>query len=123
MAVSATDWLDLIHREYLSRFIPGGGAAIKFIMGENDIIARVHKRLEALARDRRLQFVVVDAAATRLHMVQDIFFAIAREIDWDCWLNVGSKLYSARTNMTGHSPATPSPSATSHSTTNWMKPC
>lgn len=38
MAVSATHWLDLIQREYLSRFISGGGAAVKFIVAENNVL-------------------------------------------------------------------------------------
>ena len=83
MAVSATHWLDLIQREYLSRFISGGGAAVKFIVAENNVLAHVHKRLETRAKDRRLQFVAIDAAESRLHMIQDVFFVIARNTDWD----------------------------------------
>lgn len=83
MAVSETDWLDLIQREYLSRFIPGGGAAVKFIVGEDELLSQVHKRLATMSKERRLEFVAVDAAATKLHMIQDVFFAIARQIDWD----------------------------------------
>ena len=38
MAVSGIDWLDLVRREYLSRFVPGGGAAIKFVVAEIKVL-------------------------------------------------------------------------------------
>ncbi|MDQ3559055.1 MAG: hypothetical protein M3453_07695, partial [Pseudomonadota bacterium] len=82
MAVRSSDWLDLVRREYLRRFIPGGGSAIKFVMGEDPDLADIRMRLAALAEERSLHFVAVDAASTRIHMVQDVFFAVARSIDW-----------------------------------------
>lgn len=83
MAVAANDWLDIIHREYLRRFIPEGGAAVKFVTGDDDVLREVRLRLKELAGEARLDWVEIDSAATRLHMIQDVFFAIARQIDWD----------------------------------------
>jgi hypothetical protein len=83
MAVSTGDWLDLVRREYLSRFVPSGGAAVKFIVDGDEILATASRQLEILAKERRLQFVTVKAATTKLHMIQDVFFAIARETDFD----------------------------------------
>ena len=82
MAVRSSDWLDLVRREYLRRFIPGGGSAIKFVTGEDPDLADIRMRLAALAEERSLHFVAIDAASTRIHMVQDVFFAVARSIDW-----------------------------------------
>lgn len=90
MAVSVDEWLALIGREYLRRFVPSGGAAVKFVMGDDDVLAGVRRRLEALAGERGFPFVAVEAATTKLHMIQDVFFVIARSIDWDalaqCWV-------------------------------------
>src|SRR6516165_6686985 len=83
MAVSSMEWINLVQHEYIKRFIPGGGAAIKFAVAEDDVVAHIQKRLESIAKDRRLQCVAVDAAVTKLHMIQDVFFAVAREVDWD----------------------------------------
>ncbi len=83
MAVDATGWLDLVQREYLSRFVPGGGSAVKFVVADDAMLGNLGERLEAMARERRLQFVAVNTASTKLHMIQDVFFAIAREIDWE----------------------------------------
>jgi hypothetical protein len=83
MAVAAAEWLDLIEREYLSGFVTEGGAAVKFAVGEEAELASLRERLGALSARHELTFVHLDAAATRLHMIQDVFFAVARTLDWD----------------------------------------
>jgi hypothetical protein len=83
MAVSAREWLSLMEAEYLSGFIPAGGSAVKFVIGEAGELAAVSARLAALAARLNLLYAPVDAAATKLHMIQDMFFALAREVDWD----------------------------------------
>src|SRR5437773_48554 len=83
MAVAAGEWLDLIEREYLRRFIRDGGAAIKFVLGDDAVLAHVGDRLRTFANGHKARFVAIDAAATKLHMIQDIFFAVARELNWE----------------------------------------
>jgi bacteriophage exclusion system BrxC/D-like protein len=83
MAVAAAEWLALIDREYLPGFVAAGGAAVKFVVGDAAEIADLGARLCRLAARHRLTHVPIDAAATRLHMIQDVFFAIARNLDWD----------------------------------------
>lgn len=82
MAVIAREWLELIEREYLSDFISAGGSAVKFVVGDAHQIKIVTRVLELLAGRHALAHVSIDAAATRLHMIQDVFFAIARALDW-----------------------------------------
>jgi hypothetical protein len=72
-----------MRREYLRRFVPDGGSAIKFVLGDDATLADAQLELQAVARDKGLQFVAVDSAATKIHMVQDVFFAIARHVDWE----------------------------------------
>lgn len=83
MAVAADEWLGLIEREYIRGFIAAGGASVKFAIGEENQLQSVRQQLSALAARHELAFVTLDAAATRLHMIQDVFFAISRALDWD----------------------------------------
>lgn len=76
------EWLEILEREYLANFITAGGAAVKFVVGENDQLRFVQQRLRETARTHDLVFIPIDAADTRLHMIQDVFFAIARTLDW-----------------------------------------
>ncbi|MBV8091250.1 MAG: hypothetical protein JO139_17100, partial [Alphaproteobacteria bacterium] len=82
MAVIAREWLELIEREYLGDFITAGGSAVKFVVGDAHQIKIVTRVLELLSGRHGLAHVKVDAASTRLHMIQDVFFAIARALDW-----------------------------------------
>jgi hypothetical protein len=45
-----------------------------------EVIVRV---LDLLSERHGLAHVRIDTATTRLHMIQDVFFAIARELDWN----------------------------------------
>lgn len=83
MSVRLSEWQNLIEREYLRRFVPGGGSAIKFVTGEEPIIALVRRQVGLLAVGRGFDVIHVDAAATKLHMIHDVFFAVARHIDWE----------------------------------------
>jgi P-loop Domain of unknown function (DUF2791) len=83
MAVPAREWLELIEREYLTDFILAGGGAVKFAVGDAhqlDVVARV---LDLLSERHGLPHVAIDAGTTRVHMIQDVFFAIAGALDWD----------------------------------------
>ena len=83
MAVPAAEWFDLIEREYLGDFVTAGGAAVKFAVGDEIELASLRRQLSELSERHDLTYVHIDAAATRLHMIQDVFFAIARTLDWD----------------------------------------
>ena len=83
MAVAAHEWLELIEREYLTDFIAAGGGAVKFVVGDAHQLEVVARVLGLLAERDGLAHVTIDAATTRLHMIQDVFFAIARSLDWN----------------------------------------
>jgi hypothetical protein len=82
MGVTAETWLDLIDREYLRQFIGGGGSAVKFVEADADELDEIQARLVALAEQHELAPCRITASETRLHMIQDIFFAISRSLDW-----------------------------------------
>ena len=83
MAVDTRTWLDVIEREYLRRFVPMGGSGIRFAVCEEATPEIVRDRLAGFATEHGFHFAHIDAASTRLHMIQDFFFAIARAIDWN----------------------------------------
>jgi hypothetical protein len=93
MAIQQREWLDVIEREYLRDFIPSGGAAIKFavgegnsietLLGERDGLAVLASEFAVRAMQHGLLLVGIDAAQAKLHMIQDVFFAIARAVDWE----------------------------------------
>jgi hypothetical protein len=83
MAVAVREWLELIEREYLSDFITAGGGAVKFAVGDAHQLMVVARVLDLLSERHGLAHITIDAATTRLHMIQDVFFAIARALDWN----------------------------------------
>jgi len=82
MGVVADEWLGLMDREYLQAFIAGGGSVVKFVEANAEKLEEVQTRLTALAERGDMAVCRVDASQTRLHMIQDIFFAISRSLDW-----------------------------------------
>jgi hypothetical protein len=76
------DWLDVTDREYLSEFIPEGGGSVKFLAGLPEQNAEVSAALDTLAEDKGFVRVDLDAARTKLHRIDHVFFEIARQIDW-----------------------------------------
>lgn len=80
--ISASEWLQTIETEYLTSFIKDGGASVKFAVAPDGVRGEFG---DAVAkRCRELDYVVVrlDAAETRFHMPQDIFFGLANQVDW-----------------------------------------
>lgn len=77
-----SDWLGFLEREYLSTFIKDGGASVKFAVTTEDL--RPELRAAIVGRSKELDYIVieVDAAVSRVHMPQDIFFGMASQVDW-----------------------------------------
>lgn len=82
MSVALTEWLALIDKEYLRDFIVKGGAAVKFVVSHDPDIAALNAAFSQQAAEHGLVFVRVDSADAKLHMMQDVFFAVSRQIDW-----------------------------------------
>ena len=82
MGVTAEAWLELIDREYLREFVSGGGSAVKFVEAGAGQLDEIQARLAALAEQHGLASCRIDASRTKLHMIQDVFFAVSRSLDW-----------------------------------------
>lgn len=75
-------WLGILEAEYLADFVPAGGGALKIAVTEDALIGPAIARLAGLAQRHGLHAVAIDAARTRLHLPQDLFFALARALPW-----------------------------------------
>ena len=76
------DWLSRIEGEYLSTFIKGGGSSIKFAVVADDSLPRLRDAVAGRCAALDYVFVALDAARLRAHMPQDIFFELARQMEW-----------------------------------------
>ena len=76
------DWLEHIDREYLTTFVKDGGSSIKFAVTPDELRSDLEAAMESRCRDLDYLFVKLDAVTSRAHMPQDIFFGLARQIDW-----------------------------------------
>lgn len=78
------DWLEAVRSEYLASFVRDGGAAVKVAVvsspGDAEPLAQ-----ELLAEAQSFGFVgtTVDAGFCKVHLVHNLFWEIARQVDWD----------------------------------------
>lgn len=76
------EWLGFIDREYMSTFIKDGGASVKFAVTLEESKSELYNALQARCLELDYIFVKLDAVTSRVHMPQDIFFGLAKKIDW-----------------------------------------
>ena len=81
-AIAAPAWVESLGSEYLESFIKDGGAAIKFAVGHEEDTQGLDAALYDQSRKSGCLFARINAVDTRVYMPQDIFFAIARQVDW-----------------------------------------
>ena len=82
--IALADWLRVIDDEYLSSYVKEGGSAVKFAIAPDELKSGLYAEMEARCRAVGYEVVKLDAKerAMRAHMPQDIFFGLARQIDW-----------------------------------------
>jgi hypothetical protein len=83
MSVPSAEWLDLMEKEYLDEFIPSGGAAVKIALASEEQLHSLNSKLTLAVLRQNCLPVRVDAAETKVHHIEQIFFAVAAQIDWD----------------------------------------
>lgn len=82
-AIGPQEWLHFISQEYLSTFILDGGSAIKFAVPLDDSLR--HDLFDGLGNiSLRSGYLVVkiNAAETKVNMIDEIFFRTARQVPW-----------------------------------------
>ncbi len=81
--METADYLAFLETEYLVGYVSRGGSAVKLLVTGDDSVARdLAEGLAALGGAEEYLHVAVDAAATRVHMVDQVFAAVARQVDW-----------------------------------------
>lgn len=82
--IATEEYLDFLRKEYLADFVRKGGATVKFVVAPDDTrAASFSVGLAEAASGEGFTFARVDAAETRVHMIDQVFFAVARQVDWD----------------------------------------
>ncbi|MHB9130080.1 MAG: BREX system ATP-binding domain-containing protein [Armatimonadota bacterium] len=81
MGAALSEWVTLLREEYLASFIADGGAAVKIAMIPPEMRADVMDTVTAAADGYLV--ARVDAAETKVHMIHQLFHAVARQVDWD----------------------------------------
>ncbi|MDT7042100.1 BREX system ATP-binding domain-containing protein [Candidatus Nitronereus thalassa] len=78
------DWLRILKQEYVRSYIRDGGSSVKFAIGScQETRPALQSGLSALGKEEGLLFARVDARFTKMHMVDRLFFKVAKQIDWD----------------------------------------
>ena len=80
--IPVDDWLRHIDVEYLSTFVKGGGSSVKFAVVPDDALPGLRDAVAGRCAALDYVFVSLDATRLRVHMPQDIFFELARQVDW-----------------------------------------
>lgn len=76
-------WLSALRDEYVSTYIARGGSSVKFAVPvDADSLEGLRLEIERLARTDRHIFASIDASTTRIHMVDQLFYAVAEQFPW-----------------------------------------
>jgi hypothetical protein len=90
--IAVDPYVSFLDDEYLHSYVDGGGAAVKFVVPQNDESARSFlDKLAGAAGAAGYSVVCVDAADTRVHLLEQVFFEVARQIDWDQLATVATR--------------------------------
>lgn len=80
----ADEYAQLLADEYLTGYLPAGGGSVKLVVaGDADVAGRFAQSLQAAAHTASCRPVSVSAESTKVHMIDHVFFAVARQVDWD----------------------------------------
>lgn len=78
------EWLSVVRTEYLESFIHAGGAAVKFVIPSEEFeVIELKSGLERLAQESGFHFASVDASATKIDRIEQLFYDVAKGVDWE----------------------------------------
>lgn len=94
--IPVAQYVDFLDREYLHGYVDRGGAAVKFAVAADDRGAEEFiELLTGAARGAGYLPAVVDAAQTRVHLFEHVFFEVARQVDWEALAIVATRAAAA----------------------------
>lgn len=83
IGLGVQEYAEFVSIEYLDDYVRSGGAAVRFVVvGGDEIAARWHRALAAAAHTQGYLHVGVDAAEHRVHLIDQLYAAVARQVDW-----------------------------------------
>ena len=82
--IALADWIGTIEKEYLSTYVRKGGSAVKFAVTPDGLKQALYPDMESRCKALDFEVVKLDAkdGKMRAYMPQDIFFGLARQLDW-----------------------------------------
>jgi len=81
--MSSGSYADFLGAEYLASYLPAGGGSVKIVVaGDAGVADRFERSLRAEAEQRECLMVCLSAETTKVHLIDQVFFAVARQIDW-----------------------------------------
>jgi hypothetical protein len=83
VAIAPEAWLDIVAAEYLADYIPAGGGAVRFVVAEPVLLDWLSAGLRERAAANGLETIEIDLASLRLHMLQNVVFAVAAALPWE----------------------------------------
>ncbi|MHB1456188.1 MAG: hypothetical protein ACYC0V_04645 [Armatimonadota bacterium] len=87
MSICLSEWLSHLDDEYLAEYIPEGGAAVKVAVTLTEDADVTKAAVADIAKSGGFFVAEVDAGITRVHMIQEQFFIIARQVNWSNEIN------------------------------------
>ena len=83
-SLGVPEYAAFLAAEYLGGYLPAGGAAVKVVVaGSPDTASRLERAVAAASDTAGCVFVSVPAAGVRIDQVEQLFFAVARAVDFD----------------------------------------
>jgi P-loop Domain of unknown function (DUF2791) len=84
MAVALDEWVRCLDNEYLAEFIAEGGSAVRLIVAPDiEAVDTALATLAGAAIEWGYALAWVDAGQTKVQLIEQLFHAVARQIDWE----------------------------------------
>ncbi|MHB1710094.1 MAG: BREX system ATP-binding domain-containing protein [Acidimicrobiales bacterium] len=82
--IGASDYERFLGEEYLGGYIDCGGSAVKLaVTGEAAAALLLVEGISEAGRGSGCTVATVDGSVTRLHLLEQVFFEVARQVNWD----------------------------------------
>ena len=95
-------YLDFFSKEYLTDYLPKGGVTTKFVVPPLNEELNFIETITSKAHSNGYAVAQIDSATSKVQMIEQIFFGIARQIDWQ-------KLANSFARLAAHSAGYPVP--------------
>jgi hypothetical protein len=80
--ISPGEYLDFVAKEYLSGYVSRGGSAVKvMVVGDGSVARELADGLAGIGDS--FAHVSLDAASTKVHLIDQVFAAVAGQLDWE----------------------------------------